>query len=59
MLLEILRHESNCCKIVLMQVEQFEILLQMQDKCQKLGIANFEYFGVCCSIMMVSVVFFL
>ena len=34
----------------MLQVEQFEILLQMQGKFQKLGTANFEcfevYFGV-------------
>ena len=40
-----------------MQVEQFEILLQMQSKCQKLRIANFECFEVYCGIVMVSVVF--
>ena len=42
-----------------MQVGQFEILLQVQGKCQKLGISNFEYFEVYCGIVMVSVVLFL
>ena len=35
-----LRHESNYCKTVLVQVKHFGIFLQMQNKSQKLGIAS-------------------
>ena len=41
-----------------MQIEQFEVLLEMQGKFQKLGIANFQYFEVCCGIVPVLEAFF-
>ena len=53
-----MRHESKCCANVFVQVEQFEIWLQMQGKYLNLGNANFEYFHVYCGIIIVLVVFF-
>ena len=52
------RCESNCWETVLVKVEQFEILLQMQGKFQKPRISNFECFKVYYGIVMLSVVYF-
>ena len=48
-----LRHECSYCETILMQVEEFGILLQMQCKFQQIGISE-----VCCIFITFPVVFF-